>query len=156
MVVDVLLPPLSAEDEPSLRDFLPSAWSAEPALTEFAMVTGPLTAGMLVVVCCVIEVDCAIAAPLIMPRAAAPAIKNLVMCHAFPNFGHEVCRLGIALTAWGARCSDTASDSVWARDWRGGSKRTRVVPKCLIQELNSLENWPISNANDPWKSGRSL
>jgi hypothetical protein len=98
MVVDVLLPLLSVEDEPSLNVLRPSAATALPALTEFATVTGPLMAGTVVVVCSMVEdrdpdgcipveaciPDCAIAAPLIMPSAAAPASKNLVMCHAFP------------------------------------------------------------------------
>lgn len=102
IVVAVLLPPLSLEDEPSLRLFRPSSWIALPALTELATVTGPLYAGTVVVVCCIVEVcpedcipdDCAMAAPLIMPSAAAPASRNLVMCHAFPKSGLEVSCLG--------------------------------------------------------------
>jgi hypothetical protein len=32
-----------------------------------------------------------------MPSAAAPAIKNLVMCQAFPKFGCEESHLGIRI-----------------------------------------------------------
>jgi hypothetical protein len=65
---------------------------------ELEFVTGALRDGVAVVTIVVSEVDvCAIATTVMMPSAAAPARRNLVICHTFQQSGNECLRLGLVV-----------------------------------------------------------
>jgi hypothetical protein len=85
------LPLLSLDAEPFMRVSLPSRFAVTPT-SDVPAVIGAPNDGLTVVVVDE-EDDCAKAALVIMPSAAAPASRYLVMGHAFQKHLREGVRL---------------------------------------------------------------
>jgi hypothetical protein len=75
---------LSLADVPVVRVFTPSELTDFPATVVLDVVTGGLVTGVMIVVVSDVEVW-ARTALVIIPSAAAPANKSLVMHHAFQS-----------------------------------------------------------------------